>query len=110
MNLRTTLRRCRAFAFPCQPSPVDTTFRRTKSHVTATHDISESISLVAGIEHQNEDGRLVSVGDFLFDGNPLSLESALERDTDSIFAEGQFQLTPPVIACRLACGATRLKI
>jgi len=74
----------------------DTHFRRTAAYLIATRKLSESLSLVAGIEHQVEEGRLVSVGDFLFDGNPLTLNFSLERETDSIYAEGQFQLAPPV--------------
>jgi vitamin B12 transporter len=73
----------------------DTHFRRTTAHVTATHEMSESAALVAGIERQIEDGRLVSVGDFQFDGNPVTLDFSLERETDSIYAEGRFQLGRP---------------
>jgi vitamin B12 transporter len=85
----------------------DTHFRRTVAYVTATRKVSQSTSLVAGIEHQVEDGSLVSVGDFLFDGNPRTLTFSLKRGTDSIYAEGQFQLAPPVI---LQIGLRRDKV
>jgi len=74
----------------------DTRFRRTTAHLTATYDLSESTSLVAGIERQNESGKLASAGDFLFDGSPITLDFALERGTDSVYAEGRFQLASPV--------------
>jgi len=85
----------------------DTTFRRTSAQVTATHNLSETTSLVAGIEHQNEKGSLISVGDFLFDGNPHTLNFAMERGTDSFFGEGRFQLASPL---SLQIGLRRDKV
>ena len=74
----------------------DSHFRRTEANVTAAYTINQSVSLVAGVEHQIEDGSLVSVGDFLFNGNPLTLNFSLKRGTDSMYAEGQFQLAAPI--------------
>jgi iron complex outermembrane receptor protein/vitamin B12 transporter len=93
--------------FPVPAFTSDTHFRRTTAHLTATRKLRESILLVAGIEHQAEEGSLVSVGDFQFDGDPITLNYALQRDTDSVYAEGQFQLAPPV---SLQIGMRRDKV
>jgi iron complex outermembrane receptor protein/vitamin B12 transporter len=78
--------------FPVPAYVSDTDFRRTNAFVTATHDYGPGASVIVGLEHQNEKGSLTSVGDFFFIGSPQTLTFQLDRDTDSVFAEGRFKL------------------
>ena len=49
--------------FPVPAFTTDTDFQRTNLVLTATHDYGSAASVVAGLEHQVEDGSLTSVGD-----------------------------------------------
>jgi len=82
--------------FPVPAYVSDTDFRRTNAFVTATHEYSTTTSVIVGLEHQREDGSLTSVGDFFFIGSPQTLTFKLDRNTDSVFAEGRFKLSPAV--------------
>ena len=82
--------------FPVPAFVSDTDFRRTTVNATATQKLGPFASLVVGLEHQNEDGRLSSVGDFDFDGNPDTPSFGLKRSTNSVFGEGRFQIAPSV--------------
>src|SRR5262249_23385295 len=64
--------------------------------LTAAHNWSAITSLLVGVERQNEKGDLTSVGDFGFGGNPDVLTFVLDRGTNSIFAEGRFEVAPAV--------------
>ncbi|MEK9774890.1 MAG: TonB-dependent receptor, partial [Quisquiliibacterium sp.] len=72
----------------------DTDFRRGTVNLTATHEFKPGSSIVVGMERQSEDGS--SAGDINFFGSFLPSDFRLERSTNSLFAEGQFQLTKPV--------------
>jgi hypothetical protein len=78
--------------FPVPAYISDTDFRRVNAFVTATHEYNDIASVIVGYEHQTEDGSLTSVGDFFFIGAPQTLTFQLDRDTDSVFAEGRFKL------------------
>ena len=82
--------------FPVPAFTSDTDFRRTVVNITATQELGPFASLVVGLERQEEDGRLDSVGDFDFDGITNLAGFGIKRSTNSIFGEGRFQLTPSV--------------
>ena len=84
--------------FPVPAYVSDTDFRRVNAFVTATHEYSPGASVIVGYEHQNEKGSLTSVGDFFFIGSPQTLTFELDRNTDSLFAEGRLKVTPEVAA------------
>jgi len=92
--------------FPVPAFTSDTNFRRTTLHATATR-AWDFASVVVGLERQNEKGDLTSVGDFDFDGAPDTLRFGLTRRTDSVFAEGRFQVAKPV---SLQIGVRRDKV
>ena len=92
--------------FPVPAFTSDTNFRRTTLHATATR-AWDFASVVVGLERQNENGDLTSVGDFDFDGTPDTLRFGLTRRTDSVFAEGRFQIVRPV---SLQIGLRRDKV
>jgi outer membrane cobalamin receptor len=75
--------------FPVPPFVSDTDMQRTNLVVSATHQFAPHGSLVAGLEHQRENAKLRSVGDFYGAGAPQTLEFALKRKTDAVFAEGR---------------------
>ena len=77
---------------PVPPFLSDTDLKRTNLVVSATHQYAPGTSIVAGLEHQREDGTLRSLGDFFGLGSPQNLEFALKRKTDSVFAEGRLAL------------------
>jgi len=78
--------------FPVPPFVSDTNMKRTNAVVTATHDYGDRASIVAGVEHQIEDGDLTSVGDFFGAGSPQTLTFALKRKTNAVFAEGRIKV------------------
>jgi len=78
--------------FPVPPFVSDTSMRRTNAVVTATHEYGDRASIVAGVEHQIEDGDLTSVGDFFGAGSPQTLTFALKRKTNAVFVEGRIKL------------------
>jgi vitamin B12 transporter len=84
--------------FPVPQFTSDSDFKRTSFQLTAAHNWSATTSLVVGVERQNEKGNLTSVGIFGFGGNPDVLPFALDRGTNSIFAEGRFEVVPAVEA------------
>jgi vitamin B12 transporter len=92
--------------FPVPAFTSDTHFRRTTLHATATR-AWDFASVVVGLERQNEKGDLTSVGDFDFDGASEALRFGLTRRTDSVFAEGRFQVARPV---SLQLGLRRDKV
>ena len=83
--------------FPVPAFTSDSNFKRTSLQLTAARDWSAA-SLVVGVELQKEKGDLTSVGVFGFGGNPDVLTFALDRSTDSIFAEGRFEIVPSLEA------------
>ncbi len=93
--------------FPVPAFGSDTRFRRSTATITATHEYSERASVVAGLEHQNEEGELSSVGDFDFDGLPDTLQFGLKRRTGSVFAEGRIRVAEPL---SLQIGVRRDKV
>ncbi|MBL8320046.1 MAG: TonB-dependent receptor [Burkholderiaceae bacterium] len=82
--------------FPVPPFISDTNMTRTNAQVLARHDYGSGASVVAGLEHQVEDGDLTSVGDFFGLGTPQTLSFALKRKTNAVFAEGRLQVLPGV--------------
>ncbi len=82
--------------FPVPAFSSDTNFRRTTLNATVSRQWGTAASVVAGLERQQEDGGLNSLGDFDFDGNPDALAFNLKRRTDSVFAEGRVRLVPPL--------------
>ena len=80
--------------FPVPGFVSDTSFRRTVVHATGTQQLGPDASLVVGLEHQNEDGKLTSVGDFFGLGSPQTLPFDLKRSTNSVFVEGRMQVLP----------------
>lgn len=84
--------------FPVPAYVSDTDFRRVNAFVTAAHEYGNGASVIVGYEHQSEDGSLTSVGDFFFIGSPQTLTFQLDRNTDSVFAEGRFRLAPALTA------------
>src|SRR5882672_1847478 len=82
--------------FPVPQFTSDSDFKRTSLVLTAAHNWSATTSIVVGVERQNEKGELTSVGIFGFGGNPDVLPFALDRGTNSIFAEGRFEVAPAV--------------
>jgi len=82
--------------FPVPQFTTDSDFKRTSLQLTAAHNWSATTSMVVGVERQNEKGELTSVGIFGFGGNPDVLTFALDRGTNSIFAEGRFEVAPAV--------------
>lgn len=94
------------FAVPAFLSS-DTDFRRTAVHATASHRHGSVVSVVVGLEHQNEAGGLNSLGDFDFDGVPDNLQFALKHRTNSVFGEGRVQLAEGV---SLQVGLRRDKV
>ena len=78
--------------FPVPAFVSDTDFKRTTVNATASHNYASLASVVVGLEYQNEDGGLTSVGDFDFDGAPDNLQFKLKRRTDSVFGEGRIQM------------------
>lgn len=83
--------------FPVPAFTSDTDFERGNFAASVRWEpAGQPFSLVAGVEHQTEEGSLTSVGDFFGAGTPQTLTFALERDTSSVFAEAQWKLTPAV--------------
>jgi outer membrane receptor protein involved in Fe transport len=83
--------------FPVPAFVSETDFRRGNLAASARWAPAASgFSLVAGVERQTEKGSLTSVGDFFGAGTPQTLTFALDRDTDSVFAEGQLKLSPAI--------------
>ncbi len=80
--------------FPVPAFTSDTDFRRTVVNATGTQQLGPDASLVVGFEHQIEDGKLTSVGDFFGAGSPQTLPFDLKRNTNSLFAEGRWQVMP----------------
>ena len=80
--------------FPVPAFTSDTDFRRTVVNATGTQQLGPDASLVVGLEHQIEDGKLTSVGDFFGAGSPQTLPFNLKRNTNSVFAEGRWQVMP----------------
>ncbi len=84
--------------FPVPAFKSDTDFRRTSAFVSATHEFGAWASVVVGFEHQQEDGRLKSIGDFFGIGSPQTLSFELDRSTNSGFVESRVQLARGVSA------------
>jgi len=83
--------------FPVPAFTSDTDFQRGNVAATVRWEpAGRGLSLVAGVEHQTEEGTLTSIGDFFGAGSPQTLTFALERDTSSVFAEAQWKLTPAI--------------
>ena len=83
--------------FPVPAFTSETEFRRNNLAASARYTPAGSgLALVAGVEKQTEKGNLQSVGDFFGAGAPQTLTFALERDTDSVFAEGQWKVSPAI--------------
>jgi iron complex outermembrane receptor protein/vitamin B12 transporter len=82
--------------FPVPPFISDTNMKRTNAQVLARHEYGSQASVVAGLEHQVEDGDLTSVGDFFGLGSPQTLSFELKRKTNAVFAEGRIQVLPAV--------------
>ncbi len=82
--------------FPVPAFSSNTNFRRTNASLTVARDYGASASIVAGLEHQNENGSLTSVGDFFNLGISQTLTFRLNRKTNALFVEGRFRLAPPL--------------
>jgi vitamin B12 transporter len=77
----------------------NTDFRRTTLNLSATHEFKPGSSIVVGAERQNEDGSSAGAIDYSpFYGIPFQQPSdfQLERSTNSVFAEGRWQIAKPV--------------
>ncbi|MEO0997886.1 MAG: TonB-dependent receptor, partial [Pseudomonadota bacterium] len=74
---------------PVPPNGADTDFRRSLVNANAEFSPLESARFLIGAEWQREKGE--SSG-FLDIGFPLPTDFLLERDTQSVFAEGQLRL------------------
>ncbi len=74
---------------PVPPNGADTDFRRSQATANIEFSPHESARVLVGAEWQREKGE--SSG-FLDVGFPLPTDFSLERDTQSVFAEGQFRL------------------
>jgi iron complex outermembrane receptor protein/vitamin B12 transporter len=84
--------------FPVPAFTSDTDFKRSDLYVSVAHEFGPATSMVAGLEHQSEDGSLTSVGDFFGLGSPQTLSFELKRRTNAGFIEGRFSLAPRVTA------------
>jgi iron complex outermembrane receptor protein/vitamin B12 transporter len=94
--------------FPVPPFVSDTDFKRSNVTVAVTHEPPSGLfSLVAGVEWQDEDGSLQSVGDFFGAGSPQTLTFAMERDACSVFIEGRAQ---PIRGVRVQLGLRQDKV
>lgn len=82
--------------FPVPSFINNTDFRRTTLNLTGTRSWGSLASVVVGIERQSEKGSLASVGDFFGAGSNQNLDFDLKRNTNSLFAEGRFQVAPTV--------------
>jgi vitamin B12 transporter len=82
--------------FPVPAFLGSTNYRNTTWTITGTRNWGNSNSIVVGAQRQTETGGMTSVGDFDFDGNPDTLQYSLSRRTNSIFAEAQWQVVPPL--------------
>jgi vitamin B12 transporter len=80
--------------FPVPAFVSDTDFQRSNASVAVRHDYADIASVVAGIEYQQEEGNLTSLGDFLFAGSPQTFSFQLDRTTKSVFAEGLVRVVP----------------
>ena len=49
--------------------------------------------MIAGFEHQREEGDLASIGDFFGIGSPQTLRFDLKRSTNAGFIEGRVRLS-----------------
>jgi len=76
----------------------NTDFRRTTLNLSATHEFKPGSSIVVGAERQNEDGNSKGAIDYTPYNVPFPVPSdfQLERSTNSVFAEGRFQIAKPV--------------
>lgn len=79
--------------FPVPAFTSDTDFRRDNLYVSAAHEFGTVASVIAGFEHQREDGELTSIGDFFGIGSPQTLRFELERSTNSGFVESRVRLS-----------------
>jgi len=84
--------------FPVPAFTTDTDFERRDAAITLSKSYGSGASIVVGAERADEDGRLDSVGDFMFAGSPQALNFSLDRETTAIFFEGRFHLLPAVTA------------
>lgn len=84
--------------FPVPAFTSETAFTRDNLYVTATREFGAAVRMVAGFEHQREDGELTSIGDFFGIGSPQTLRFELERDTNAGFVEGHVRLSQRLTA------------
>jgi iron complex outermembrane receptor protein/vitamin B12 transporter len=78
--------------FPVPAFTSDTDFRRRDIALSAGRSYGNGASIVVGAELADEEGRLHSVGDFLFAGSPQTLDFSLDRETTAVYMEGRFPL------------------
>ncbi|HQW08073.1 MAG TPA: TonB-dependent receptor [Steroidobacteraceae bacterium] len=79
--------------FPVPAFSSDTDFRRDDLYVSATREFGTAASVIAGFEHQREEGDLASIGDFFGIGSPQTLRFDLKRSTNAGFIEGRVRLS-----------------
>lgn len=76
------------------PNSADTEFDRDQLVLSVAGRFSNAGSLIAGAEWQSEKGVSLGVLDI---GFPLPTNFQLERETTSVFAEGEFRMGPVIL-------------